>query len=500
MRVEGLPAFSVQYHPEAGPGPHDARYLFAMFAAMMDDPAGFAAGTIAAASARTSAGSVGLVDPAGAGGRLMPKRTDIHSILIIGSGPIVIGQACEFDYSGTQACRVLREEGYRVILVNSNPATIMTDPDFADATYIEPITPEVVAKIIERERPDAVLPTLGGQTGLNTAMALFERGLIGVPGTPEMIGANAEAIATAEDRDQFKQAMIEIGLAVPVSGIAHTLDEAMAVVERDRAADHHPSRRTSSVGGAPASPRRPEEFEARAAEGLAASPISEILIEKSIAGWKEYELEVMRDRADNCVIICSIENVDPMGVHTGDSITVAPAQTLSDVEYQQMRDAAFACIRRVGVETGGSNVQFAVNPATGEQVVIEMNPRVSRSSALASKATGFPIAKIAAKLAVGYTLDEIENDITATPRVDPGQLRAEHRLRRHQDPALGIREASRLYGSPRYADAIGRRGDGDRSHICREPAEGPALVGAGSPRSRLRSGRGRAGRHRRPTR
>ena len=345
----------------------------------------------------------------------MPRRTDIQSILIIGSGPIVIGQACEFDYSGTQACRVLRQEGYRVILVNSNPATIMTDPDFADATYIEPITPEVVARIIERERPDAVLPTLGGQTGLNTAMALYERGLIGVPGTPEMIGANAEAIATAEDRDKFKQAMIEIGLSVPVSGIAHTLEEAIKVVERIglpiiiRPAYILGGRGTGIASTA-------AEFEVRAAEGLAASPISEILIEKSIAGWKEYELEVMRDCADNCVVICSIENIDAMGVHTGDSITVAPAQTLSDVEYQQMRDAAFACIRRVGVETGGSNVQFAVNPATGEQVVIEMNPRVSRSSALASKATGFPIAKIAAKLAVGYTLDEIENDITATSR------------------------------------------------------------------------------------
>ena len=345
----------------------------------------------------------------------MPKRTDIHSILIIGSGPIVIGQACEFDYSGTQACRVLREEGYRVILVNSNPATIMTDPDFADATYIEPITPDVVAKIIERERPDAVLPTLGGQTGLNTAMALYERGIIGVPGTPEMIGANAEAIATAEDRDRFKQAMIEIGLAVPVSGVAHTLDEARAVVASiGLPIIIRPAYILGGHGTGIASTAA--EFEVRAAEGLAASPISEILIEKSIAGWKEYELEVMRDRADNCVIICSIENVDPMGVHTGDSITVAPAQTLSDVEYQQMRDAAFACIRRVGVETGGSNVQFAVNPETGEQVVIEMNPRVSRSSALASKATGFPIAKIAAKLAVGYTLDEISNDITkATP-------------------------------------------------------------------------------------
>ncbi len=345
----------------------------------------------------------------------MPKRTDIHSILIIGSGPIVIGQACEFDYSGTQACRVLREEGYRVVLVNSNPATIMTDPDFADATYIEPITPDVVAKIIEREQPDAVLPTLGGQTGLNTAMALFERGIIGVPGTPEMIGANAEAIATAEDREKFKQAMIEIGLSVPTSGSAHSVEESMEVVHRiGLPVIIRPAYILGGRGTGIASTL--EEFEQRATEGLAASPISEILIEKSIAGWKEYELEVMRDRADNCVIICSIENVDPMGVHTGDSITVAPAQTLSDVEYQQMRDAAFACIRRVGVETGGSNVQFAVNPATGEQVVIEMNPRVSRSSALASKATGFPIAKIAAKLAVGYTLDEISNDITrATP-------------------------------------------------------------------------------------
>ena len=343
----------------------------------------------------------------------MPKRTDIHSILIIGSGPIVIGQACEFDYSGTQACRVLKEEGYRVILVNSNPATIMTDPDFAHATYVEPITPEVVAKIIEREKPDAVLPTLGGQTGLNTAMALYQMGLIGVPGTPEMIGANALSIATAEDRGLFKEAMIEIGLKVPASGIAHDMDESRAVLADIglpciiRPAYILGGRGTGIAGTA-------EEFEKLAANGLDASPISEILIETSIAGWKEYELEVMRDRADNCVFICSIENVDPMGVHTGDSITVAPAQTLSDVEYQQMRDAAFACIRRVGVETGGSNVQFAVNPANGEQVVIEMNPRVSRSSALASKATGFPIAKIAAKLAVGYTLDEISNDITST--------------------------------------------------------------------------------------
>jgi carbamoyl-phosphate synthase large subunit len=345
----------------------------------------------------------------------MPRRDDLHSILIIGSGPIVIGQACEFDYSGTQACRVLKDEGYRVILVNSNPATIMTDPDFAHATYVEPITPEVVARIIERERPDAVLPTLGGQTGLNTAMALYEMGVIGRPGTPEMIGANAEAIATAEDRDKFKQAMLEIGLRVPASGIAHTMDEARSVLtEIGLPCIIRPAYILGGRGTGIASTA--EEFESVAANGLAASPISEILIEKSIAGWKEFELEVMRDRADNCVIICSIENVDPMGVHTGDSITVAPAQTLTDVEYQLMRDAAFACIRRVGVETGGSNVQFAVNPHTGEQVVIEMNPRVSRSSALASKATGFPIAKIAAKLAVGYTLDEIANDITkATP-------------------------------------------------------------------------------------
>ncbi len=343
----------------------------------------------------------------------MPKRTDIHSILIIGSGPIVIGQACEFDYSGTQACRVLKEEGYRVILVNSNPATIMTDPDFADATYVEPITWEVVAKIIEREKPDAVLPTMGGQTGLNTAMALFERGIIGVPGTPEMIGANAESIATAEDREKFKQAMIEIGLNVPISGTAHNIDESMEVIDRiGLPAIIRPAYILGGRGTGIA--HTLEEFRTLAQNGLDASPISEILIEQSIAGWKEYELEVMRDRADNCVIICSIENVDPMGVHTGDSITVAPIQTLTDVEYQEMRNAAFACIRRVGVETGGSNVQFAVNPETGEQVVIEMNPRVSRSSALASKATGFPIAKIAAKLAIGYTLDEIPNDITAT--------------------------------------------------------------------------------------
>ena len=343
----------------------------------------------------------------------MPKRTDLESILIIGSGPIVIGQACEFDYSGTQACRVLKEEGYRVILANSNPATIMTDPDFADATYIEPLTWEVVAAIIDKEQPDAVLPTLGGQTGLNLAMELFERGLIGVPGKPEMIGANAEAIDTAENRNKFKVAMTEIGLESCRSAIAHTMGEAYrAVKEIGLPIIIRPAYILGGRGTGIAWTM--DEFAEAAQVGLDASPISEILIEESIVGWKEYELEVMRDHADNCVIICGIENVDPMGVHTGDSITVAPIQTLTDVEYQQMRDAAIACIRRVGVETGGSNVQFAVDPATGRQVVIEMNPRVSRSSALASKATGFPIAKIAAKLAIGYTLDEIPNDITAT--------------------------------------------------------------------------------------
>ncbi len=343
----------------------------------------------------------------------MPKRTDISSILIIGSGPIVIGQACEFDYSGTQACRVLKEEGYRVILANSNPATIMTDPDFADATYVEPLTWEVLQAIIEKEQPDAVLPTLGGQTGLNVAMELFERGLIGVPGKPEMIGANAEAIATAEDRENFKVAMTEIGLESCRSRIAHSMDEARAAMEEIGLPTM--IRPAYILGGRGTGiAYTVEEFERLAKNGIDASPISEILVEESIVGWKEYELEVMRDHADNCVIICGIENFDPMGVHTGDSITVAPIQTLTDVEYQEMRDAAIACIRRVGVETGGSNVQFAVDPATGRQVVIEMNPRVSRSSALASKATGFPIAKIAAKLAVGYTLDEIPNDITKT--------------------------------------------------------------------------------------
>jgi carbamoyl-phosphate synthase large subunit len=340
----------------------------------------------------------------------MPRRDDIKSILLIGSGPIVIGQACEFDYSGTQACRVLREEGYRVILANSNPATIMTDPEFADRTYIEPLDADVLAAIVDRERPDALLPTLGGQTALNLAIELSERGVLEAYGV-EMIGASAEAIRTAEDRELFKTAMTEIGLAVPASGFAYTLGEAVQVGEE---VGFPVIVRPSFIlgGGGTGIASNADELRDIAAAGLAASPITEILIERSIAGWKEYELEVMRDRADNCVVVCSIENLDPMGVHTGDSITVAPAQTLSDVEYQHMRDAAFACIRRIGVDTGGSNIQFAVDPETGAMVVIEMNPRVSRSSALASKATGFPIAKIAARLAVGYTLDEIPNDIT----------------------------------------------------------------------------------------
>ncbi len=344
----------------------------------------------------------------------MPRRGDIETILVIGSGPIVIGQACEFDYSGSQACRVLSSEGYRVVLANSNPATIMTDPELADRTYIEPLDPDVLASIVDRERPDAILPTLGGQTGLNLAMALFERGVLAEFGV-ELIGANAQAIATAEDRDRFKAAMGEIGLEVPASGFASSLEEAIAVGES--VGFPLMVRPSYILGGAGTGTAEDREALARvAAEGLAASPVSRILIERSIAGWKEFELEVMRDRVDNCVVVCSIENLDPMGVHTGDSITVAPAQTLSDVEYQAMRDDAFACIRRVGVETGGSNIQFAVDPSDGRRLVIEMNPRVSRSSALASKATGFPIAKIAARLAVGYTLDEIANDITgATP-------------------------------------------------------------------------------------
>ena len=341
----------------------------------------------------------------------MPKDTSIHKILVIGSGPIVIGQGCEFDYSGVQACKALKEEGYQVVLVNSNPATIMTDPEFAEHTYIEPITPEVVEKIIIRERPDALLPTLGGQTALNTAMALFKSGVLDKHKV-RMIGANADAIDKGEDRQRFKDAMLKIGLDLPKSGTAHTMEEAKVVAAEIGTMPLiiRPAFTLGGQGGGIAYNR--EEFDEIIARGLDLSPVSEVLIEESLLGWKEFEMEVMRDRNDNCVVICSIENLDPMGVHTGDSITVAPIQTLTDREYQIMRDASFACIREIGVETGGSNIQFATDPKTGRMIVIEMNPRVSRSSALASKATGFPIAKIAAKLAVGYTLDELPNDIT----------------------------------------------------------------------------------------
>src|SRR5687767_1506764 len=345
----------------------------------------------------------------------MPKRTDISSILVIGAGPISIGQACEFDYSGTQAIKALKEEGYRVVLVNSNPATIMTDPEFADATYVEPITPAIVAKIIAKERPDALLPTMGGQTALNCALALYNDGTLAKYGV-QMIGADADAIDKAENRQRFREAMDRIGLESARSGLAHSVDEAFAVLERTGLPSIiRPSFTLGGTGGGVAYNR--SEFEAIVRSGLDASPTTEVLIEESLLGWKEFEMEVVRDKHDNAIIVCSIENVDPMGVHTGDSITVAPALTLTDKEYQIMRSASIGVLREIGVETGGSNVQFAINPADGRMVVIEMNPRVSRSSALASKATGFPIAKVAAKLAVGYTLDEITNDITggATP-------------------------------------------------------------------------------------
>jgi carbamoyl-phosphate synthase large subunit len=352
----------------------------------------------------------------------MPKRSDIKSILIIGAGPIVIGQACEFDYSGAQACKALRDEGYKVILVNSNPATIMTDPEMADVTYIEPITWEVVERIIATEKPDAILPTMGGQTALNCALDLHRHGVLEKYGC-ELIGASPEAIDKAEDRQKFKDAMTKIGLGSAKSGIAHSMDEAHEVQQRiQKETDSlgfpvviRPSFTMGGSGGGIAYNR--EEFEEICKRGLDLSPTRELLIEESLLGWKEFEMEVVRDRADNCIIVCSIENLDPMGVHTGDSITVAPAQTLTDKEYQILRNASIAVLREIGVDTGGSNVQFSINPVDGRMIVIEMNPRVSRSSALASKATGFPIAKIAAKLAVGYTLDELKNDITggATP-------------------------------------------------------------------------------------
>src|SRR3954465_10445030 len=340
----------------------------------------------------------------------MPKRTDISTILIIGAGPIVIGQACEFDYSGTQACKALKEEGYRIVLVNSNPATIMTDPDLADATYIEPITPEIVAKIIEKERPDALLPTMGGQTALNTALSLKKMGVLDKFNV-KMIGATAEAIDKAEDRELFRNAMTKIGLETPRSHQIKTLAQALEALEDiGLPAIIRPSFTLGGTGGGIAYNK--DEFIDIVERGIDASPTNEVLIEESVLGWNEYEMEVVRDKKDNCIIICSIENLDPMGIHTGDSITIAPALTLTDKEYQIMRDASLAVLREIGVETGGSNVQFAVTPKDGRLIIIEMNPRVSRSSALASKATGFPIAKVAAKLAVGYLLDEIRNDIT----------------------------------------------------------------------------------------
>ncbi len=407
----------------------------------------------------------------------MPKRTDIESILIIGAGPIIIGQACEFDYSGAQACKALREEGYKVILVNSNPATIMTDPEMADVTYIEPITWQMVSKIIERERPDALLPTMGGQTALNCALDLAREGVL-TKFDVELIGASRKAIDKAEDREKFKAAMTRIGLASARSGIAHNLEQALEVqAEIGFPAVIRPSFTLGGTGGGIAYNK--EEFVEMCKRGLDQSPTRELLIEQSLLGWKEFEMEVVRDRKDNCIIVCAIENVDPMGVHTGDSITVAPAQTLTDKELQIMRDASIAILREIGVDTGGSNVQFAINPDDGRMMVIEMNPRVSRSSALASKATGFPIAKVAAKLAVGYTLDELQE--RHHRRRDAGLLRADDRLRRHQGAALRLREVHPGRRPADHADEVGRRSHGDRPHL-----PGIAAEGAARPRDRRR--------------
>ena len=415
--IEGLkhtskPVFCVQYHPEASPGPHDADYLFSQFMHVMEREQRRALDLWPLRAVCGGAARARLESPLAV--IEMPKRTDLKRILVIGSGPIVIGQACEFDYSGTQACKALRAEGLEVVLVNSNPATIMTDPEIADRTYVEPLTVEVLDEIIARERPDALLPTVGGQTALNLAVELGERGILDRHNVA-LIGASVNAIKVAEDRLKFKEAMRSIGIEVPDSVYANSLDTAMQAADRlGYPLIIRPSFTLGGVGGGIA--YNVEEFREICQRGLSMSPVHEILVEESVIGWKEFELEVMRDGADNFVVICSIENVDAMGVHTGDSITVAPALTLTDKEYQRMRDAARRIIRCVGVETGGSNIQFAVNPADGRMVAIEMNPRVSRSSALASKATGFPIAKIAAKLALGYRLDEIRNDITrSTP-------------------------------------------------------------------------------------
>ena len=385
----------------------------------------------------------------------MPRREDLHKILLLGSGPIVIGQAAEFDYSGTQACKALREEGYEVVLVNSNPATIMTDPETADRTYIEPLTPEFVEKVIAKERPDALLPTMGGQTALNIAVALARNGALEKYGV-ELIGAKLQAIEKAEDRQLFKEAMDRIGVDMCPSGTASTVDEAKAIAQQIGTYPLiiRPAFTMGGSGGGIA--YNQEEFEAMAQTGIDASPMSQILIDQSLLGWKEYELEVMRDLADNVVIICSIENLDPMGIHTGDSITVAPAQTLTDKEYQRLRDAAIKIIREIGVETGGSNIQFAVNPVNGDVIVIEMNPRVSRSSALASKATGFPIAKFAAKLAVGYTLDEIKNDIT---KKTPASF----------EPTIDyvVTKIPRLRARADYTNEVSRGSDGDWADVSR---------------------------------
>jgi carbamoyl-phosphate synthase large subunit len=415
----------------------------------------------------------------------MPRRDDIKKILLIGSGPIIIGQACEFDYSGTQACKALREEGYEVVLVNSNPATIMTDPETADRTYIEPLTPELVERVIERERPDVLLPTMGGQTALNIAVALSKNGVLERYGV-ELIGAKLEAIEMAEDRKLFKEAMERIGVGVCPSGLAETMDEARDIAKRIGSFPMiiRPAYTLGGTGGGIA--YNQEEFETITRSGLDASPVSQILIEQSLLGWKEYELEVMRDLADNVVIICSIENLDPMGVHTGDSITVAPAQTLTDKEYQRLRDASIKIIREIGVETGGSNIQFAVNPDTGEVIVIEMNPRVSRSSALASKATGFPIAKFAAKLAVGYTLDEIPNDIT---QKTPASFEPTIDYVVTKIPRFAFREVSRLYPHPHYPDEVGGGSHGHWANFSGIVPESAPIARNGACRVGLRSQR-----------
>ncbi len=401
----------------------------------------------------------------------MPLRRDLASVLIIGSGPIVIGQACEFDYSGTQACKALREEGLRVILINSNPATIMTDPELADATYVEPLTVDVLDRVLEREKPDAILPTMGGQTALNLALAAAKAGVLERHGV-ELLGASVHSIEMAEDRELFKQAMARIGLACPVSILVSSVEEGRAAIEEvGFPAILRPSFTLGGSGGGIAYNAR--ELDRMVQFALDQSPVHQVLVEQSVLGWKEYELEVMRDRKDNVVIICSIENLDPMGVHTGDSITVAPALTLTDKEYQRMRDASLAIIREIGVDTGGSNVQFAVNPETGEVVVIEMNPRVSRSSALASKATGFPIAKIAAKLAVGYTLDELANDIT---RVTPASFEPTIDYVVVKIPRFAFEKFPGVEPRADHPDEVGRRGHGHRPDLQGVLTESGALA------------------------